>query len=82
MNKTGSHLISSDINSRLRFFIYLMGGLILAAGWIEGIALAVGAESTAIAITFPFWAWFLVAERFLENAGILWPLLLALPNQA
>lgn len=40
-----------------------IAGLMLLAAWLVGVVLAHGFLSTLAAVLFPFWAWFLVAER-------------------
>jgi hypothetical protein len=35
--------------------------------WIGGIVIAKGFWSTFFAVIFPFWAWYLVAERVIEK---------------
>ena len=43
--------------------------LIVAALWIIGIVLANGFWSTAAAIFFPPWGWYLIAERWMQSIG-------------
>ena len=40
-----------------------VSSLILLFGWLVGVVIANGFWSTAAALVFPFWAWYLVAER-------------------
>ena len=43
---------------------------ICAVLWIAGVVLAKGFWWTVLAITVPFYAWYLVVERVMQMAGI------------
>jgi hypothetical protein len=44
-----------------------IGGAIMACLWVGGVVIAQGFWSTFFAFIFPFWAWYLVAERVIEK---------------
>lgn len=46
-----------------------IAALIAGLAWLAGIVLAKGALSTAAAVFFPPWAWYLVVERAMAVAG-------------
>ena len=45
--------------------------IIALAIWVSGIVIAQGFLSTFFAVIFPFWAWYLVAERVLTTYGLI-----------
>lgn len=47
----------------------LIAMLALLVGWLVGLVLAKGFWSTLCAAFVPPWAWYLVAERWLQVAG-------------
>lgn len=46
--------------------MYYLVRLVLLAAWMIGIVIAKGFWSTFFAVIFPFWAYYLVAERMVE----------------
>ena len=44
---------------------------LLTAAWICGMVLAKGFWLTTLAVVLPLYAWYLVAERLMQMAGIL-----------
>lgn len=53
----------------MKKFAEIIAGLVLLTSWLAGIALASGFWSTALAIFFAPWAWYLVVEKFLMSIG-------------
>ena len=45
--------------------------LFATAAYVAGIVIAQGFTSTFFAVVFPFWAWYLVAERLLQVNGVI-----------
>ena len=45
--------------------------VILAFSWIAGVVLAKGFWLTALAISIPFYAWYLIVERVMQMAGVI-----------
>lgn len=43
--------------------------LAVAVAWIVGIVLANGFWSTLLALIFPPWGWYLIAERWMQSIG-------------
>lgn len=42
---------------------------LFAIPWVLGMVLAKGFWSTLIAVVIPLWAWYLVAEKYLQTIG-------------
>jgi len=53
----------------MKHFCNVVCGFVVLFYWLAGIVLASGFWSTAVAIFFPLWAWYLVVERVLIIAG-------------
>lgn len=53
------------------FLKYDFFGVVLMLTWLIGIVVADGAWSTAIAVLFPWWAWYLAVEMLLLHFGMI-----------
>ena len=53
----------------MKYAIDAMGSVLFFVFWVVGAVLAKGAWSTAAAILFPPWGWYLIAEKAMTLAG-------------
>lgn len=53
----------------MKKFGELLRLFVMVVPWILGIVLAKGFWSTFFAFILPFWAWYLVAEKYLQTIG-------------
>jgi hypothetical protein len=59
----------SNVTGFIKFMKNTIYTLFFGSTWIFGIVLAKGFISTLIAVIFPLWAWYLVAEKCLQMLG-------------
>lgn len=55
----------------MKHFVEFVGGIFIGIAWLEGIVLAHGFLSTAVAVCFPPYAWYLVVERLMIMVGLI-----------
>lgn len=54
----------------MKHLIDTISGMAFLAAWLAGAVLAHGFWSTAFALFFPPWGWYLIAERLMTHYGI------------
>ena len=53
----------------MKYAINVAGSILFWLCWVVGVVLAKGAWSTAAAVLFPPWGWYLIVEKVMTLAG-------------